>query len=61
VRRWNDAVNVDAWEGEGLAGHDKYCGEVGGRPRGARDVSCDWGRYDGDGVKMGVGGYKFVK
>jgi hypothetical protein len=61
MRGWNDAVSVDAREGEGLAGLDEYCGEASGRPGGAWDVSCDLGRCDGDGVKMGVRGYMFVK
>jgi hypothetical protein len=61
VSEWNDAVSVDAWEGEGLAGLDEYSGETGGHPGGVWDVSCDRGRCNGDGVKMGVGGYMFVK
>jgi hypothetical protein len=58
---WNGAVSVDAREEEGLAGLDEDCSEAGGRPRSAWDVSSDWGKSDGDGVKMVVGEYMFVK
>jgi hypothetical protein len=58
---WNGAVSGDARWGEGLAGLDEDYSEASGRPRGAWDVSRDWGGSDGDGVKMVVGGYRFVK
>jgi hypothetical protein len=58
---WNDAVGGDAREGNGVAGLNEDRSKAGGRPRGAWDMFRDWGRCDGDGVKMVVMGYKFVK
>jgi hypothetical protein len=58
---WNDAVSVGAWEREGQAGLDEDCGEACVSPKGAWDVSSEWGRCDGDFVKMGVWGYMLVK
>jgi hypothetical protein len=57
----NDAVTVGTWEGEGLAGLDEDSGEACVGPRSAWNVSCDKRGCDGDLVKMGAGGYWFVK
>jgi hypothetical protein len=39
---------------------DEDGGEACVSPRGAWNVACDWG-CDDDGVKMMLGGYRFVK
>jgi hypothetical protein len=58
---WYGVVNVDAWKGEGLLRLDENCGEAGGRPRGAWDVTNDRGKCSGDCVKLGGRGYLGVK